>query len=132
VDRSMRLATMVPNTSELLPEPETPVNTVSHRLGISRLMSLTLSKRAPCTRIRSWLWATCGADDCVSVLEAMLVQELGSAHRFLHERADPLLISGGQLRQREGDRPHRAFVEGRRVVEAEHRVPLFELLPVAE
>src|SRR5881397_806675 len=28
-----------------------------------------------------------------------------SAHRFLHERADPCLVGGGQLLQREGDRP---------------------------
>src|SRR6186713_2713956 len=49
---------MVSNTSELLPEPETPVNTVSRRFGISMLTSLRLFTRAPCTRIRSWLSAT--------------------------------------------------------------------------
>src|SRR5215213_6512752 len=48
-------AAMVPNTSELLPEPETPVNTVSRRFGISTLRSLRLFTRAPCTRITSWL-----------------------------------------------------------------------------
>ena len=48
---------MVPKTSELLPDPETPVKTVSRRLGISTLMSLRLFSRAPCTRIRSWLSA---------------------------------------------------------------------------
>src|SRR4029078_5151828 len=47
-------AAMVPNTSELLPEPETPVKTVSWRFGISMLTSLRLFTRAPCTRIRSW------------------------------------------------------------------------------
>jgi hypothetical protein len=31
-------AAMAPKTSELLPEPETPVNTVRRRCGISRLM----------------------------------------------------------------------------------------------
>src|SRR6266702_698215 len=36
-----------------------------------------------------------------------------SAHRFLHERADPCFFGGGQLLQREGDRPHGAFVEVR-------------------
>src|SRR5437870_3908010 len=55
-----------------------------------------------------------------------------SAHRFLHERADLRLVGSGQLRQREGDRPHGAFVELRAVVEAEHRVPLLELPRVAE
>src|SRR5262245_20893840 len=48
---------MVPNTSELLPDPETPVNTVSRRFGSSMLTSLRLFTRAPCTRIRSWLSA---------------------------------------------------------------------------
>src|SRR4051812_47398444 len=51
-------AAIVPNTSELLPEPETPVNTVSRRLGISTLTSLRLFTRAPWTRIRSWLSAS--------------------------------------------------------------------------
>ncbi len=41
-----------------------------------------------------------------------------SAHRFLHERADPCLFGGSQLLQREGDRPQGAFVEVRRVAEA--------------
>src|SRR5438874_12748704 len=55
-----------------------------------------------------------------------------SADRLLHERADLGLVGCGQLRQREGDRPHGAFVELRAVVEAEHRVPLLELPGVAE
>ena len=50
-------AAIVPKTSELLPEPDTPVNTVSRRFGISTLMSLRLFTRAPCTRMRSWLSA---------------------------------------------------------------------------
>ena len=48
---------MVPNTSDDLPDPETPVNTVSRRLGISTLTSFRLFSRAPWTRIRSWLSA---------------------------------------------------------------------------
>src|SRR6266700_7958719 len=64
-------AAIVPNTKELLPEPETPVNTVSRRFGISMLMSLRLFTRAPCTRIRSWLSASCSAGAGVSVLVAM-------------------------------------------------------------
>src|SRR6266540_1111045 len=51
-----------------------------------------------------------------------------SAHRLLHERADPCLVGGGQLIQRESDRPHGAFVEVRLVAEAERRVPRLELL----
>src|SRR5829696_2220707 len=50
-----------------------------------------------------------------------------SAHRLLHQRADPLLVGGGQLRQREGGRPHGAVVEVRVAIEAERRVPLLEL-----
>ena len=50
-------AAMVPNTSDDLPDPETPVNTVSRRLGISTLTSFRLFSRAPWTRIRSWLSA---------------------------------------------------------------------------
>src|SRR2546429_5123786 len=52
----------------------------------------------------------------------------GSAHRFLHERADPCLFGGRQLLQSEDDRPHGAFVEVRGVAEAERRVPRLELL----
>ena len=48
---------MVPNTSDDLPDPETPVNTVSRRLGISTVTSFRLFCRAPWTRIRSWLSA---------------------------------------------------------------------------
>src|SRR5215204_867144 len=52
-------AAMVPNTSDDLPDPDTPVNTVSRRFGISMLTSLRLFSRAPWTRIRSWLSAGC-------------------------------------------------------------------------
>ena len=40
-------AAIVPNTNELLPEPETPVNTVSRRLGRSTLTSFRLFTRGP-------------------------------------------------------------------------------------
>src|SRR5215203_6192940 len=68
-------AAIVPNTSELLPEPETPVNTVSRRFGSSTLTSLRLFPRAPCTRIRSWLSAGCAA-----LLIGGLRPSLGSGH----------------------------------------------------
>src|SRR3712207_6354227 len=64
---------MVLNTRELLPEPETPVNAVSRRFGISTLTSLRLFTRAPCTRIRSWLSAGCGAGDGVPGPVAVLI-----------------------------------------------------------
>ena len=68
-------AAIVENTSELLPEPETPVKTVSRRLGSSTLTSRRLFSRAPWTRIRSWpsaaAWA--GASVLVAVLVAVLI-----------------------------------------------------------
>src|SRR5260370_32060054 len=51
-----------------------------------------------------------------------------SGHGFLHERADPCLVGGGQLLQREGDWPQGAFIEVRAVVEAQRRVPRLELV----
>src|SRR5437879_12070105 len=66
-------AAIVSNTSELLPEPDTPVNTVSRRFGISMLTSWRLFSRAPCTRIRSWPSPACGAGGVVSVLVALLI-----------------------------------------------------------
>jgi len=64
----------VPNTSELLPEPETPVNTVRRRFGSSTLTSLRLLTRAPCTRIRSWLSAA-GSAGALAVLVTVLAAE---------------------------------------------------------
>src|ERR1017187_489578 len=66
-------AAIVPNARELLPEPETPVNTVSRRFGISTLTSLRLFSRAPCTRITSLRWAPCSEGDCVSIILALLI-----------------------------------------------------------
>src|SRR5207302_1945454 len=66
-------AAIVSNTSELLPEPDTPVNTVSLRFGISMLTSLRLFSRAPCTRIKSWLSATCGVAGCGSIVVPMVI-----------------------------------------------------------
>src|SRR5688572_27569061 len=64
---------MVPNTRELLPEPEIPVNTVSRRFGISTLMSLRLFTRAPCTRIRSWRSAGCSVGAWASLVSMLIV-----------------------------------------------------------
>ena len=75
-------AAIVPNTSELLPEPEMPVNTVSRRFAISMLTSLRLFTRAPCTRIRSWLSAMCSSGDCVSVVAMAPMLGTGGWPRF--------------------------------------------------
>ena len=50
---------MVPNTSDDLPEPLTPVKTVSRRLGISTDTFLRLFSRAPTTRMTSCESAMC-------------------------------------------------------------------------
>ena len=71
-------AAIVPKTSELLPEPETPVNTVSRRFGISTLTSLRLFTRAPCTRIRSWLSASFWARELARSTVADLLVTSGS------------------------------------------------------
>ena len=44
-------AAIVSKTSELLPDPETPVNTVNRRFGMSRLTFRRLFSRAP----RTWM-----------------------------------------------------------------------------
>src|SRR6187402_81486 len=106
---------MVPNTRELLPEPETPVNTVSRRFGISMLTSLRLLTRAPergsgragprsaatCPPASGW----CGP----------------SARCLLHELGDPLLRAWGQLGHGERDRPHLTVVDAGVGLEAERR-----------
>src|SRR5688500_12252797 len=86
-------AAIVPNTSELLPEPDTPVNTVSRRFGISTLTSLRLFTRVPSTRIRSWRSPACCAADCESVWVATVVVSRirvapGLRHDLLQERVD--------------------------------------------
>jgi hypothetical protein len=48
---------MVPKTRDDLPEPDTPVNTVSRRFGMSRSMPVRLFSRAPRTSITSWVSA---------------------------------------------------------------------------
>src|SRR6188474_3209907 len=96
-------AAMVPNTRELLPDPDTPVNAVSRRLGISTLTSLRLFSRAPWTRIRSWLSATGG--DGVSAV-ADVVPLIGSspsrsvALLELLARAAPARVVTADLRSR--------------------------------
>src|SRR5262245_52449713 len=80
-------AAIVPKTSDDLPDPETPVNTVSRRFGISTVMFLRLFSRAPWTRIRSWLSAGC---EPTSEPEAELHDKLVRVvHRF--QRAELLL-----------------------------------------
>src|SRR5215472_4995286 len=68
----------------------------------------------------------------ISGWPAIQTKPTRSTHRFLHERADPCLFVSGQLLQREGCRPHVAFVEVRLVAEAERRVPRVELLRALE
>src|SRR5690349_4024197 len=68
---------MVPNTSDDLPDPETPVNTVSRRFGISTLMSLRLFSRAPWTRMRSCASAACCLEDGMGAIMSPRGARLG-------------------------------------------------------
>src|SRR5690348_4002604 len=87
-------AAMVPNTSDDLPEPETPVKTVSRRLGISTEMFLRLLTRAPWTRMRSCRSAGARSDldmgdQCIDP--------------FMHRSIDPLIhLSGCWIRLHTG------------------------------
>src|SRR4029078_9061101 len=85
-------AAIVSKTSELLPEPHPRVNTVSRRLGSSTLMSLRLFSRAPWTRIRSWLSATCDDED-VAVREAVVM----GGHRVPADRERWPAVHVGRL-----------------------------------
>src|SRR4029450_5955589 len=93
-------AAIVPKTSELLPDPDTPVNTVSRRLGSSTLMSLRLLTRAPCTRMRSWRSA------------ATLIG------RSCHGSSDDLVAEVGHAGGRNGLHQPEAHVLGELVEEA--------------
>src|SRR6185436_8493473 len=65
-------AAMVPKTSDDLPDPDTPVKTVSRRLGMSTLTSLRLFSRAPWTRIRSWRSAACSRVAAIAAMMSFL------------------------------------------------------------
>ena len=72
-------AAIVAKTSEDFPEPETPVKTVSLRLGMSTLMSCRLFSRAPKTRIVSCLSAGCTSGLPVAESVAVVMMLLCSA-----------------------------------------------------
>src|SRR5687768_3024086 len=73
---------MVLNTSDDLPDPETPVNTVSRRLGISTLTSFRLFIRAPWTRMRSWLSAGCWPGEIMLlIISSSIVEGTGGDRR---------------------------------------------------
>src|SRR5688572_4961298 len=110
-------AAMVPKTSDDLPDPETPVNTVSRRLGSSTLTSLRLLTRAPWTRISSCESAAC-FDICRSCHAPRQVRPSGprKPRRILtfrgaapHEGSDPTF-----------DRP----LDAHRPQHSDHRVHL--------
>src|SRR5687768_4058073 len=99
---------MVAKTSELLPEPETPVKTVKRRFGRSTETFLRLFSRAPSTLIRSWSSAGCVLVMlCVSpvcwpvlaparLLRAILpVRRPGGPERDLPARGDEVTVHLG-------------------------------------
>src|SRR3954452_10064905 len=98
-------AAIVPNTSELFPDPETPVNTVNRRFGISTLTSLRLFTRAPCTRITSWVSPTCRAGDRVFVVMAMVSDD---APRRAGDAPSSVLEQPENVAVGVGDRGHQA------------------------
>src|SRR5688572_9005152 len=104
---------MVSNTMDDLPDPETPVKIVILRFGMRREIFFKLFSRAPRISIYSW-----GMNSPFLSVRNAMGKRKRSAHRFLHKRADLCLFGSGQLLQREGGRPHGAFIEVRRVVEA--------------
>src|SRR5690348_15428403 len=84
-------AAIVLKTSELLPEPETPVNTVSRRFGISTLTFLRLFSRAPCTRMRSWL----SAGWVLEVAIRAVTSQLRALSPVVHNEASGNDVSNG-------------------------------------
>ena len=80
----------------------------------------SLCKRAErASDILNYRWRAHGDRIYPMILRrGFLTLHQSSAHRFLHERGDPCLFGGSQLLQREGGRPHGAFVKVRHVVEA--------------
>src|SRR5262245_32411912 len=98
---------MVPNTSDDLPDPETPVNTVSRRLGISTLTSFRLFTRAPWTRIKSWLSAGWWLEEVmVGILSSKLLKQVDElpAHHLpaVARTAKVLLLVRLEARLHEG------------------------------
>jgi hypothetical protein len=82
-------AAMVPNTSDDLPDPETPVNTVRRRLGSSTLTSFKLFSRAPCTRIKSWLSPVCCLEEAMlALISSPSAVCCGRPNRLRVERCD--------------------------------------------
>ncbi len=77
-------AATVEKTSDDLPDPETPVNTVSRRFGIATLMSLRLSSRAPSTRIHSWASSLPGRMSSVTIPPSV-----GSGGRYQRTSLSP-------------------------------------------
>ncbi len=126
-------AAIVANTSELLPDPETPVNTVSRRLGISRSTSLRLFSRAPRTRMRSWVSAGCSTAWCLphpgDDSDRVTSAGAGSSGGCAPDPAEDVVLAGTviqaqdeHLEEREaaGDAGHH---QARDVVEARRRHP---------
>src|SRR4051812_23215685 len=112
---------IVAKTSELLPEPETPVKTVRRRFGSSRVTSLRLFSRAPCTRIVSWTsaggeprgWAdaAAGAVLIVSMRRRLRLPAQGS----LHIPGDPPAPTIPDRSSELGDEPAQHLVRRRGV-----------------
>src|SRR5690625_4175766 len=100
-------AAIVSKTSELLPDPDTPVKTVRRRLGRSTSTSLRLFSRAPRTLMRS-----CASAAGVVVVECCVVVPI---RRTLPGRGsgDLLQADGVARRVAEGAVAHAPVLVGR-------------------
>src|SRR3569623_2147548 len=94
-------AAMASNTSDDLPDPDTPVNTVIFRFGISSETFLRLFSRAPRISIEPYALSdfviTSLPQDPVQCRTGSRHFDRRSTHRPLHQRRDLHLIRRGQL-----------------------------------
>ena len=124
VDQPLRFRAIVPVPASSC-EPETPVNTVSQRLGNSMA-------------VRNSFCARSGTDRSLAVgnLQRGRPQGLRRCHgrqrTAFFTSAVIRFSSAAVLLERPGGRPHGAIVEVRRFLEAERRVPRLELLGALE
>src|SRR5690606_38723100 len=101
---------MVPNTSEDLPEPETPVNTEIRRFGMSSETFLRLFSRAPRMMIDPYALSSAAMTPpwCFPVMTdgRFRFRQQRSAGGLIHQCGDALLLGIGNFQPGKGGRPH--------------------------
>src|SRR3569833_2540149 len=95
-------AAMVSNTSDDLPDPDTPVNTVIFRFGISRETFLRLFSRAPRISIDPYALSDFAITSLphypMQCRTGSLLFYRSSTHRPLHQRLNLRLVRRRDLR----------------------------------